>query len=352
MTSKLFINAMDIQENLPGICRPTVFPGTFSGGGSYTPFFAVNAPPGQSICGLFVEAVSTQVCTATATASVTDPIYVSAAGYNVSDNPNADARCRTVSSSGVIEAERLLCAPFSAGEASFFKYPRTGLAATSSTGTATYTTQFVIPCGEPTDAVQIQFKTPTLTAVYASGITSLTIAYTVYPIPSLNPASIAFVESPLPAYGASSLVPVEQYQPTNIAPDLVDFVGATTATFQTLSAYDTTGNELVNLLTQTTIGAVQFGYPGVDALTSNIIVNTRGSRLSRFAANLSASATLEVLWIQVQGVPVPGPTEGHDTTPSPPATAKTGKSVPGTIASTGAATPTAAGGGRVGHRGT
>jgi hypothetical protein len=334
MTSKLFLNAMDIQENLPGICRPTVFPGTFSGGGSYTPFFAVNAPPGQNLAGLFVEVVSVQTCTATATATVTDPIYLSCAGYNVSDAPNADARCRTVSSSGVIEAERLLAAPMSAGIASFFKYPRTGVASTSATGTATYTTQFVIPCGEPTDAVQVQFKTPSLTAVYASGITVLTLSYTVYPIPSVSPATVAFVESPLPAYGASAVVPVEQYQPTNIAADLVDFVGATSATFQTLSAYDTTGNELVNLLTQTTIQAVQYGYPGVDAsAAANIIVNTRGSRLSRFAANLSASATLEVLWIQVTGVPTAGPTEGHDTTPSPPATQKVGASQAGTIAS-------------------
>ena len=350
MSSKLYLNSLDIQENLPGICRPTVFPGTFSGGGSYTPFFAVNAPPGQSMCGLFVEAVSTQVCTATATASVTDPIYVSAAGYNVSDAPNADARCRTVSSSGVIEAERLIVAPQSAGIASFLKYPRTGLAATSATGTATYTTQFIIPCGEPTDAVQVQFKTPSLTAVYASGITSLSIAYTVYPIPSVSPATVAFVESPLPAYGASALVPVEQYQPTNIAADLIDFVGATSSTFQTLSAYDTTGNELVNMLTQTTIQAAQYGYPGYDSNASNIIVNTRGSRLSRFAANLSASATLEVLWIQVTGVPTPGPIEGHDATPSPPATQKVGTSTPGTIASTPARGATAPRG-SVGHRG-
>jgi len=335
MTAKLFLNAMDIQENLPGICRPTVFPGTFSAGGSYTPFFAVNAPPGQSLSGLFVEAVSNVIVTATATATVTDPIYVSAAGYNIADAPNADARCRTVSSSGVIEAERLIVAPFSAGIAGFLKYPRTGLAATSSTGTATYTTQFVIPCGEPTDAVQVQFKTPSTTAAYASGVTNITIAYTVYPIPSVSPATVAFVESPLPSYAASAVVPVEQYQPTNISPDIVDFVGATSSTFQTLSAYDTTGNELVNLLTQTTIQAVQYGYPGVDASASaNIIINTRGSRLSRLAGNLSASASLNVLWIMVIGVPTAGPTEGHDSTPSPPATQKVGTSTPGTIAST------------------
>ena len=121
MVSKLFLNAMDIQENLPGICRPTVFPGTFSAGGSYTPFFAVNSPPGQNIGGLFVEAVATLTITATATATVTDPLYVTVAGYNVSDAPNADARCRIVSTSGTSEVERIVVAPFSAGIASFLR---------------------------------------------------------------------------------------------------------------------------------------------------------------------------------------------------------------------------------------
>ena len=351
MVSKLFLNAMDIQENLPGICRPTVFPGSFNAGGSYTPFFAVNAPPGQNIGALFVEATASVTVTATATATVTDPLYVCVAGYNVSDAPNADARVRVVSTSGTSEIERCLVAPFSAGIASFLKYPRTGLAATSSTGTATYTCQWIIPCGEPTDAVQIQFKTPGLTAAYSAGVTVISINYTVFPIPSVNPATIAAVESPLPAYGASALVPVEQYQPTNISPDLVDFVAATSSTFQTLSAYDTNGNEIVNMLTQTQIQACQYGFPGVDANAGvGIIVNLRGNRLSRFAANLSSSTTLEVLWMQVSNVPVPGPTEGHDTTPSPPATQKVGTSTPGTIASSPAA-GSRPGWGRVGKRG-
>jgi hypothetical protein len=334
MTNKFLLYADSIEENLSGACRPTVFPGSFAAGGGYTPFFAVNAPPGFNIGALLVVSTATLVASATcASTASTDTLDLITAGYNVSDAPNADARCRTVDRAGVEEVERLLCAPGNTGSGTFFTYPRTG-ASTTATGTNTYTGQFVIPCGEPTDAVQVQFKTPSLNTVFTSGVTSISITYTVYVIPSVNPATIAFVESPLPSYGASAVVPVEQYQPTNIAPDIVDFVGKSPSVFAQVQAYDTNGAELVNQLDTSTMQAVQYGWPGAASSTASTIINVKGARMSRLAATLgSTSETLTVLWIQVSGQPTAGPTEGHDQTPSPPATQKVGTSVPGTIAS-------------------
>jgi hypothetical protein len=332
MTNKFLLYADDILENLPGICRPTVFPGTFAAGGSYTPFFAVNAPPGYSIGGLYVASTATINGTATGTAlASTDVLDLMVAGYNVADAPNADARCRTVDRIGVEEAERLLVAPGSGGSTSFLKYPRSA-AGNLATGTTTYTGQWIIPCGEPTDAVQVQFKTPALTTVFAQAL-GLNINYTVYAIPSVSPATVAFVESPLPAYGASSVVPVEQYQPTNISPDIVDFVGSAASAFSGIAAYDTTGHEIVNMLESTTIQASQYGWPDVAFSTASTFINVKGNRMSRLAATLGASATLTALWIQLSEVPTAGPTEGHDSTPSPPATQKVGTSTPGTVSS-------------------
>ena len=130
------------------------------------------------------------------------------------------------------------------------------------TGTTTYLGQWVIPCGESTDAVQVSLKLPTLTQAFASGITSIAINFTVYVIPSVNPATVAFVESPLPPYGASAVVPVEQYQPTNIAPDFVDLVGQLPTALQSIAAYDTSGREVVNALDSTTIQMSQYGSAG------------------------------------------------------------------------------------------
>jgi len=333
MTNKFLLYADDVVENLPGICRPTVFPGTFAAGGGYTPFFAVNAPPGYSIGALYVESTASVIATATCASSAgTDTLDLMMAGYNVADAPNADARCRTVDRIGSEEVERLLVAPASGGSTTFFKYPRSG-ASNAATGTTTYVGQWVIPCGEPTDAVQVQIKTPGVSTVFSSGVTNINISYVVYVIPSVNPATVAFVESPLPPYGASSVVPIEQYQPTNISPDLIDFPGLGPSTFQQIQAYNTQGLEVVNMLDSTAINAAQYGYPGVCFSTASTFLNLKGNRLSRLAALLGASNTLTALWIQLAGQPTAGPVEGHDTTPSPPATQKVGASVSGTVAS-------------------
>jgi hypothetical protein len=333
MTNKFLALADDIQENLTAICRPTVFPGTFPLGGGYTPFFAVNAPPGASMGGLYVEATSALVATGGTVTAVagSDLLDLVTAGYNVADAPNADARCRTVTRLGVEEAERLLVAP---GNTQVFKYPRaTAAQITAANLSPTVTVGFIIPCAEPTNAVQVQFKLPVVATTWSVSVTSGTVAYTVYPIPSVSPATVAYMESPLPQYGANAVVPLEQYQPTNISPDIVDFVNSTAATFNSISAYDLNGAELVNMLTATAITNAQAGWPPVPTSTASTFVNTRGSRLSRLAVNLAVTATLGVLWIQVNDVPSAGPTEGHDTTPTTPAASKTGKSVPGTVGS-------------------
>jgi hypothetical protein len=339
MANKFLLYADDLEENLSGMCRPTVFPGSFSAGGGYTPYFAVNAPPGFNIAGLFLESTATLIASATcASTAGTDILGLILAGYNVSDAPNADARCRTVTCAGAEEAERLLMAPGNTGSGNFLTYPRTG-ASTTATGTQTYTAQMVIPCGEPTDAVQVQFKLPASNTVFTSGVTSISIAFTVYVIPGVQPSTIAFVESPLPTYGASAVVPLEQYQPTNIAPDIIDFVGASantsaTGVFAQVAAYDTSGAEIVNMLTQTAMYAAQFAWPGAAVNTKSTIINTKGARLSRCAVTVgTASQTFDTLWIQVTDVPSAGPSEGHDATPSPPATQKVGTSTAGTVAS-------------------
>jgi len=334
MSAKFTLYAADVMENLSGVCRPTVLPGTYAAGGGYTPFFAVNAPPGQNIGALLVMATGTFVASATcATSAGTDALDAVTAGYNVSDAPNADARCRTISRTGVEEAERLLVAPGSGGFATFLKYPRSA-ASSLATGTTTYIGQWIIPCGEPTDAVQVQFKLPGTNQLFASGVTSNSINYTVYVIPSVQPQTVAYVESPLPPYGASAVVPVEQYQPTNVSPDLVDMVGTAYSGLQQVQGYDTRGIELVNMLDSTTIEASQYGWPNVALSTASTFVNMKGSRVSRLAVTLGASGTLTTLWLQLSDVPTPGIKEGHDQTPSPPATQKVGTSVPGTIAAT------------------
>jgi len=332
MTNKFLLQADDIIENLSGPCRPTVFPGTYAAGGGYTPFYAVNAPPGLNIGGLLVMSTATVVATATcATTAGADALDMVTSGYNIADAPNADARCRVVTRPGVEEAERLLVAPNAAGPATFLKYPRSA-PANVATGTTTYLGQWVIPCGESTDAVQVSLKLPTLTQAFASGITSIAINFTVYVIPSVNPATVAFVESPLPPYGASAVVPVEQYQPTNIAPDFVDLVGQLPTALQSIAAYDTSGREVVNALDSTTIQMSQYGWPGAAYSSASTFVNLKGNRVSRLAVTLGASSTLDVLWIQLINQPSVGPTDGHDQTPSPPATSKVGTSVAGTVA--------------------
>lgn len=334
MTNKFLLYADDLAENLSGICRPTVFPGTFGAGGGYTPFFAVNAPPGLNIGGLYVESTATVVASATcATTAGADALDMVTSGYNVADAPNADARCRVVDRIGVEEVERLLVAPDSGGSATFLKYPRTAPSSIA-IGTTTYLGQWIIPCGEPTDAVQLQIKLPTLTQAFASGITSISIGYVAYVIPSVNPATVAFVESPLPPYGASAVVPVEQYQPSNISPDIVGLPGYAPTLLQQVQAYDTSGVEVVNMLTETAIAETQYGWPGVPYSSASTFFDTKGNRMSRLAITLGASGTLTTLWIQLAGQPGVGPAEGHDQTPSPAATQKVGTSTPGTVAST------------------
>lgn len=341
MTNKFLFYADDLVENLSGVSRPTQFPGTFQAGGGYTPFFAVNAPPGLNIGGILVMSTATVVASATcATTAGADALDMVTSGYNVSDAPNADARCRIVDRLGVEEVERLLVAPLAAGPATFLKYPRTAPSSIA-TGTTTYLGQWVIPCGEPTDAVQLAIKLPTLTQAFASGITSIAVNYVAYVIPSVAPQTIAFVESPLPPYGASSTVPVEQYQPTNITPDILDLVGTAPTVLQTAAIYNTDGVEVVNMLDSTTLQMSQYGWPGVAYSSASTFFNTKGNRFSRCAILLGASGTLTTLWIQVSDVPTAGPTEGHDPTPSPPATQKVGTSVAGTVASV----PQAGGGG-------
>ena len=258
MTNKFLFYADDLVENLSGVSRPTQFPGTFQAGGGYTPFFAVNAPPGLNIGGILVMSTATVVASATcATTAGADALDMVTSGYNVSDAPNADARCRIVDRLGVEEVERLLVAPNAAGPATFLKYPRTAPSSIA-TGTTTYLGQWVIPCGEPTDAVQLSIKLPTLTQAFASGITSIAVNYVAYVIPSVAPQTIAFVESPLPPYGASSTVPVEQYQPTNITPDILDLVGTAPTVLQTAAIYNTDGVEVVNMLDSTTLQMSQY----------------------------------------------------------------------------------------------
>jgi hypothetical protein len=332
MVDKFLVYSEDLNENHSAMGRPVPFPGSFQANGGYTPFFAVNAPPGKSIGGLYVEATATATATAGASAIAgSDVLDLVVGGYNISDSPNADARCRTVTRLGVEEAERLLFAPSNSAQ---YKYPRaTASSITAANLTPAYVVPFIIPCGESTDAVQVAFKLPTVAASFSASVTSISVQYVVYPIPSVSPATIAFVESPLPQYGANAVVPLEQYQPTNISPDLVDFVGSTAATFTNIAGYDTTGNEQFNMLTTTAIQSAQYGWPGVSDSTASCFVNMGGSRASRLAVNLAVTASLDVLWIQVADVPTAGPTEGHDVTPTTPATSKQGQSVNGTVAS-------------------
>jgi hypothetical protein len=311
-----------------------------------TPYMPVVAPQGMNLAAIYVYASAVVTPNAATTVvSGTDILDVVMNGYEVTNSVGGASRCRTITRKGAEEAERLFVQP---PTSTTFAYPRSSAATFTATTAATTTAiRWIIPAAGGTAAnVRISYPGAGQAYTTSASITSISVTYYLYAIPTLSSVTTAFTEVITPQI-PSGMSDLRTYQPDGISADFVDIVGGT---------WGTTGSDIEKVVVdgQGGIGRtvdyedvyaandLQTLYPisNSAANQSNVLVNLHQQRADHFWVTTagSISAGLDLLFCQITDEATVTPAPAPASTASTPLTSIKGQIGPGaTVAASGRA---------------
>jgi len=220
--------ASDLSEAAQGAVLSYASPAYTQTSAGTTPYMQVVAPQGMNLLGIYVYASAVVTpSSSTSVVSGSDLLDIINAGYEVTNAIGGGARCKTISRKGTEEAERLFIQSPQSTTAPF-TYPRATTATFTATNVATtIPIRFIVPAAGGT-AAQIRFAYPGAGNAYSttSSITSISVTYFLYAIPTLSNVNTAYSEVQTPALGTAQN-DLSPYIPPALAPDLCEIIGVT-----------------------------------------------------------------------------------------------------------------------------
>ncbi|MGP8073683.1 MAG: hypothetical protein ACLP74_01475 [Thermoplasmata archaeon] len=306
--------------------------------GNATIYFPIKAPLGYNLGGAVIRADVTITTSGAGTLTAGyDFLSEWCNQYEVVGGTGGPTRLRALTRLGAEATERLFVQPANAGSAynattNPFTYPR-GTPAAVNTTTRTDTSYMVAPASGG-QACQIRFVYPAGTSVFTT-VTAYSITFTCYAIPTLSNAVTASVEILTQTIPVGTTDLATQYQPDDISPLLLQFVGTTGGANAIGRLYHETASSrsvIADFEDSGTLVAVQQMFPQTpgNADTTSVVLNMQRQRARALKVTMQGTwnSFLDLLYIDIEDAPTAAPTTTPSATPVPAAT--------GTTATTGA----------------
>ncbi len=300
-------------------------------GGTPTIYMPVKAALGYNLGGILVRAdVALTASAANAITSGTDVVSEWLSQYEVVGGTGGPTRLQCLTRLGAEATERLLVQPSNANvtysATNPFTYPRAAPAAFTAAGSRTDTSFLVIPASGG-QAAQIRFVMPAISSTMTL-ITSASTSFTLYSIPTLGNAVTAVAELTAGPFPIGTVDLATQYQPDNISPLLLLFVGTTAdSTHITRIIHESASSRsiIADFEDAPSLVATNQLYPAQTGCydTTSTLINLQRQRARSLKVTLAASLSLDLLYLDIENAPTAAPTTGPSATPVPPATQTT-----------------------------